>query len=77
MYLTGGAVLEDGDGIDIVQLYNPRIQTWIEMRPMKIPRSGSGACVLDGKIYVIGYFFIISKYNISELYIYLYKQILF
>ena len=56
MYLTGGAVLEDGDGIDIVQLYNPRIQTWIEMRPMKIPRSGSGACVLDGKIYVIGYF---------------------
>lgn len=47
-------MLEDGDGIDIVQLFNPRTQTWSEMRSMKIPRSGSGACVLDGKIYVIG-----------------------
>ncbi|XP_063244711.1 uncharacterized protein LOC134545858 isoform X3 [Bacillus rossius redtenbacheri] len=51
---TGGAVLEDGDGIELVQRYDPRTSTWTELAPMLIPRSGSAACVLNGYIYVIG-----------------------
>lgn len=47
-------MLEDGDGIELVQCYNPRSDVWSEKSPMLIPRSGSGACVLDGMIYIIG-----------------------
>ena len=47
-------MLEDGDGIDLVQCYNPRTDTWIDKPNMQIARSGSAACVLDGLIYVIG-----------------------
>ncbi|XP_047111182.1 kelch-like protein 12 [Schistocerca piceifrons] len=54
LYVTGGAVLEDGDGIELVQRYDPRTNTWTELAPMLIPRSGSAACVLDGHIYVVG-----------------------
>ena len=50
----GGAVLEDGDGIDLVQQYNPRTNQWIEMSRMLIARSGSAACVLNGFVYVVG-----------------------
>ncbi len=51
---VGGAVLEDGDGIDLVQRYNPRTNEWVEMSRMLIARSGSAACVLNGHIYVVG-----------------------
>ena len=51
---VGGAILEDGDGIDLVQCYNPRVDSWTTKPSMLIPRSGSGACVLDGLIYIIG-----------------------
>ncbi len=51
---AGGAVLEDGDGIDLVQCYNPRTNQWVELSKMLIARSGSAACVLNGHIYVIG-----------------------
>ncbi|XP_007891830.1 kelch-like protein 3 [Callorhinchus milii] len=54
LYVAGGAVLEDGDGIDLFQVYNPQMNSWSELAPMQIPRSGSVACVLRGKIYVIG-----------------------
>lgn len=47
-------MLEDGDGIDLVQCFNPRTDMWIDRPNMQIPRSGSAACVLDGFIYVIG-----------------------
>lgn len=50
----GGAVLEDGDGTDLAQVYNPKTCTWTEVAPMQIARSGSAACTLKGKIYVIG-----------------------
>lgn len=50
----GGAVLEDGDGTDLAQVYNPKNSLWTEVAPMQIARSGSAACVLKGKIYVIG-----------------------
>ncbi|KAK3091829.1 hypothetical protein FSP39_022975 [Pinctada imbricata] len=54
LFVTGGAILEDGDGIDMVQCYSPRTDIWTTKPSMLIPRSGSGACVLDGLIYVIG-----------------------
>ncbi|XP_067655054.1 kelch-like protein diablo [Haliotis asinina] len=54
VYVTGGAVLEDGDGIDKVSRYNPRADTWVERAPMLIARSGSQACALNGCIYVVG-----------------------
>jgi hypothetical protein len=57
--MAGGAVLEDGDGIELVQRYDPRLNTWTELAPMLIPRSGSSACVLDGYIYVVGEVFVI------------------
>ena len=47
-------MLEDGDGIDLVQCYNPRINQWKELKKMLIARSGSAACILNGHIYVIG-----------------------
>ncbi|KAG7246712.1 hypothetical protein CRUP_004712, partial [Coryphaenoides rupestris] len=54
LYVTGGAVLEDGDGTDMAQVYNPKTALWTEVAPMQIARSGSAACTLKGKIYVIG-----------------------
>ncbi|XP_033908286.2 kelch-like protein diablo isoform X2 [Acipenser ruthenus] len=54
LYVTGGAVLEDGDGMDLAQVYNPKACMWTEVAPMQIARSGSAACILKGKIYVIG-----------------------
>uniref|UniRef100_G3PCF3 BTB domain-containing protein n=1 Tax=Gasterosteus aculeatus aculeatus TaxID=481459 RepID=G3PCF3_GASAC len=54
LYVTGGAVLEDGDGTDLAQVYNPQTSAWAEVAPMQIARSGSAACTLKGKIYVIG-----------------------
>lgn len=52
--LLGGAVLEDGDGTDLAQVYNPKTSVWTEVAPMQIARSGSAACILKGKIYAIG-----------------------
>ncbi|XP_027141565.1 kelch-like protein diablo isoform X1 [Larimichthys crocea] len=54
LYVTGGAVLEDGDGTDLAQVYNPKTAAWTEVAPMQIARSGSAACTLKGKLYVIG-----------------------
>ncbi|KAK3862834.1 hypothetical protein Pcinc_031337 [Petrolisthes cinctipes] len=54
LYVCGGAVLEDGDGIDHVQMYDPHTETWEVLPPMIIPRSGSAAAVLNGNIYIIG-----------------------
>lgn len=46
--------MEDGDGTDLTQVYNPKTCLWTEVAPMQIARSGSAACTLKGKIYVIG-----------------------
>lgn len=53
-FLLGGAVLEDGDGTHLAQVYNPKTCVWTELAPMQIARSGSAACTLKGKLYVIG-----------------------
>lgn len=52
--LAGGAVHKDGDGIETVQRYDPRTDSWMEMASMLIARSGSAACVLNDHIFVIG-----------------------
>lgn len=54
LYVMGGAVLEDGDGIDLVQCYSPMRDEWTQLRSMEIARSGAAACVLNGFIYIIG-----------------------
>ena len=45
-------MLEDGDGINLVQCFDPRSNVWTELSPMLIARSGSAACVLNGHIYM-------------------------
>ncbi len=52
--MSGGAILEDGDGIELVQKFDTRTTEWTEVAGMLIPRSGSAACFLGGYIYVIG-----------------------
>ena len=54
LYVCGGAILEDGDGIDLVQKFDSKTNEWTEAASMLIPRSGSAACVLHGFVYVIG-----------------------
>lgn len=54
LYVAGGAVLDEGDGVNCVQRYDPRTDTWTELPPMMIARSGAACCVLDGYIYIIG-----------------------
>ena len=54
LYVSGGAILEDGDGIELVQKYDCKSGEWTEVAGMLIPRSGSAACLLGGYIYVIG-----------------------
>ncbi|XP_065223954.1 kelch-like protein diablo [Planococcus citri] len=54
LYVAGGAVYEEGDGINCLLRYDPRTETWSELPPMLIARSGAATCVLDGYIYVIG-----------------------
>jgi len=54
LYVTGGAVLEDGDGIPDVQCFDPKTSQWKELQSMLIPRSGSAACSLNGHLYIIG-----------------------
>ncbi|XP_076065534.1 kelch-like protein 24 isoform X2 [Oratosquilla oratoria] len=53
LFVAGGAILEDGDGIDWAQVYNPHTNTWEELPRMMIPRSGSSAAVLHGLIYIV------------------------
>ncbi|KAL7641772.1 UNVERIFIED_CONTAM: hypothetical protein RMT77_007646 [Armadillidium vulgare] len=54
LYVCGGAILEDGDGMDQVQYYDPHEDSWTLLPSMIIPRSGSCAAVVNGYIYVIG-----------------------
>lgn len=79
--LVGGAVLEDGDGTDLAQVYSPKTTVWTDITPMQIARSGSAACTLKGKIYVIGMIFlqiVFSVFNILQIqFPGLYKDVIF
>ena len=39
LYVSGGAILEDGDGIELVQRYDSKSGEWTEVAGMLIPRS--------------------------------------
>lgn len=55
LYIAGGAVLEEGDAVDLVMRFDPRTCEWSnDIAPMRIARSGSIAVVLRQKIYVCG-----------------------
>ncbi|CAN8028296.1 unnamed protein product [Ixodes persulcatus] len=54
LYVVGGAVLDDGDGVDLVQCYDPKTDAWTKLAPMLISRSGAAACVFNGRLFVIG-----------------------
>lgn len=58
-------MLEDGDGIDLVECFDPRNNQWKELSPMLIARSGSAACILNGYIYVIGKSLSVNSMNVS------------
>jgi N-acetylneuraminic acid mutarotase len=54
-FFIGGAVLEEGDAVDLVMRFDPRTFEWSnDVAPMRIARSGSVAVVLRHKIYVCG-----------------------
>jgi N-acetylneuraminic acid mutarotase len=54
LYVCGGAVLEDGDGVDTVSRFDTAVGAWRDVAAMQIPRSGSAICVLNGSLYVMG-----------------------
>ncbi|KAH8034785.1 hypothetical protein HPB51_002199 [Rhipicephalus microplus] len=47
-------IADDIDSINSVQCYDPKADSWKELTPMLMPRSGAASCVFDRKIYVIG-----------------------
>ena len=56
LYVCGGTV-GDNELVDYSNCYNPASDTWKELSPMLIPRTGCASCALNGLIYVIGLLF--------------------
>ncbi|CAF1684697.1 unnamed protein product, partial [Adineta ricciae] len=55
LYIIGGAVLEEGDAVDLVMKFDPRTFEWSnDVSPMRIARSGAAVVVVRRKIYVCG-----------------------
>jgi influenza virus NS1A-binding protein len=54
LYVIGGSFFNQEDVIDLVQVYTPSSDTWKEIATLLQPRSGAGACALNGKIYALG-----------------------
>ncbi|XP_065570128.1 kelch-like protein diablo [Artemia franciscana] len=56
LYVIGGSLAEDGDGngTELVQRFDSKTQMWSEIPPISAQRAGPSACVVKGKIYVIG-----------------------
>lgn len=63
MYVLGGRLLGNGEPSEINESltnmddnsrYDPQSDTWVELEPMPIRRSGFAAESFDGKIYVFG-----------------------
>ena len=56
-YVVGGytgAAAEAARITDRVQIYDPKSNSWSEGSPTPAATAGSGACVVDSKLYVIG-----------------------
>ena len=61
IYAIGGLSSEKSEisGISIdteksVEMYNPIENSWVDVKPMNIERSGHSACVVQDKIFVVG-----------------------
>ena len=56
IYVIGGQTGAGGAGpfVDTVYAFDPATETWSTRAPMPTQRSGGGATVVDGKIYVAG-----------------------
>jgi hypothetical protein len=52
IYVAGG----DGPGASQTELevYDPVLNTWTTLAPMRVPRNHTGGGVIDGKLYVVG-----------------------
>src|SRR5258706_12622167 len=59
LYSIGGEFQGGGSGLaeifmNVVYELDPGVGEWVAKSPMPTPRSGGGAAVIDGKIYVAG-----------------------
>nr|XP_026690312.1 kelch-like protein 12 isoform X2 [Ciona intestinalis] len=53
-WFAASAVLNGGNELNSVERFNMRTHTWSKVSSMKYKRCGACACVVSGKIYVIG-----------------------
>ena len=51
LFAVGGC---NGQSLESVEMYNPEVDTWTIVAPMKQPRSGVGTAVVDGLLFVVG-----------------------
>src|SRR5688500_1317585 len=59
LYVIGGEIDGASTGrpeifVNHVWMHDPAVGGWVQRAPMPTPRSGGGAAVIDGKIYVAG-----------------------
>jgi N-acetylneuraminic acid mutarotase len=57
IYLLGGGTNEPSSNaeiLDLVEVYDPEVNSWETLAPMPSPRAYFSACVVNGKIYAIG-----------------------
>jgi len=54
LYKCFGLGGHEGDFLKIVERYNPETNTWTELADLSIARYCPGACVINGKIYIVG-----------------------
>lgn len=56
LYVAGG-IFDEGEGVtfyDILEVYDPALDSWATMAHMKTMRAEAAAGVIDGKFYVVG-----------------------
>jgi len=63
LYVAGGDIHEECDGISVLQRYDPRSNKWTEMASMGMGRSGAAVCVINSHIYVIGGYDLSSNFS--------------
>ncbi|CAF1104954.1 unnamed protein product [Didymodactylos carnosus] len=69
LYIIGGTVHEEGDGIDLVQRFDPKTNTWTQdLSSMKIARSGAGITAFQSQIFICGGWHASESTNKVEVY---------
>jgi N-acetylneuraminic acid mutarotase len=54
IHIIGGRSSQLGTTGDVHEVYDPATDTWTTRAPLRTGRSGIGAAVLDGRIFVLG-----------------------